>query len=129
MCQGCKLPRLGAGDRRKKLSEVLHYQLKFGKTEKAILMQARQQGQDPLESIKNAPILLPGLEMYLQAYKTLMSCRGGMGDGEIPWTAVMEYGDRYTMNQDETDRLWEVVTRMDSVYLKWRAEQLKPRKK
>lgn len=77
------------------------------------------------EAIQNAPVLSPGMHFYYTAYVDLMSCRGGWGDGDIPWTAVQDYANRKGMSNADFQRLWDLVKRVDLEYLKFREKKSK----
>lgn len=76
--------------------------------------------------ILNAPQLEPGLELYLDAFWELSSCRSvGMGLGPIPWTACEKYARVYRLDDDQADALVYHVARLDSAYLKWSSDSAK----
>jgi hypothetical protein len=105
---------------------VLLYTLEQGSTEEAIIKQAQDAGMPLPKAILNKPELLPGLDLFLDAFMALSSCRYlGMGEGPIPWTAI----DRYcTVNEIEgslREELFHHVRSLDGVYLKHTAKTLK----
>jgi hypothetical protein len=59
----------------------------------------------------------------MQAYIDLATCRGGMGDGPVPWTAAMQWSKRNGLNRDQTDDLWFIISRMDEFWLEWREKK------
>jgi hypothetical protein len=72
------------------------------------------------DRIRNAPELLPGLEMFYRAFHSLSTCRPvGMGVGAIPWTAVHAYGTMQELDQLQFEALEYHIGRMDSAYLEW----------
>lgn len=72
------------------------------------------------------PEILIGLEWYYRAFTDLSTCRSyGMSEGPIPWLAVNEYAIRHRMTHQEFDDLWEVVRKLDAVYIKERAGKAK----
>lgn len=93
------------------------------KQEELVLKQCRDWG-DPLpDYIRNAPELLPGLELYMQAFHRLSTCRQvGMGLGPVPWTAVVQYGSMQELGQDQLEALHYHMARMDEAYLGYLAE-------
>lgn len=87
-------------------------------------MIVRQGGKVP-DVIRNAPYLLPGLQLYWVAFLTLSSCRGGMGDGRIPWTAVKEYCAHIGLEDEEFDYCWALLCAMDAAYIKHNSDKAK----
>lgn len=77
-----------------------------------ILEACRDRGVAPPEALQNAPELLPGLDLYYEAFFALNSCRG-MG-GPIPWTAIREYANYMGVEADEFDRLVLLIREMES---------------
>lgn len=77
-------------------------------------------------SIRNAPVLLPGLEFYMTAFMDLSSCRQiGFDVGPIPFTAVSEYASRYDITGEQFHVFWALIKQMDAAYLKHRADSRK----
>lgn len=73
--------------------------------------------------IKNAPELLPGLNIYYDAFLELSTCRAiGMSLGYIPWTAIKEYGEVYQFDSEQTEDLFYFVREMDQAFLKYHAK-------
>jgi hypothetical protein len=70
-------------------------------------------------AIQNAPVLQTGLGFYMEAYVDLATCRGGMGDGPIPWTAGMQYARWLKLNRAQTEDFWYVISKVDEFYLSW----------
>lgn len=86
--------------------------------------QARNAGQPLPEDLENAPELLPGLELYWQAFMELSSCRTtGMGEGPIPWTAVNSWCVRHCI--EDFDLVYFHVRSMDITFLEFQAEKRK----
>jgi hypothetical protein len=103
----------------------LQYDLTQGKNQQRILEQVRRNGLPLPAAIENAPVLSPGLQYYYSAYMDLATCRGGMGDGDIPWTAVREYARLEGLNDEDFKRMWTLVKGLDFAYLKHQQEQSK----
>ena len=75
------------------------------------------------EAIANAPQLLPGLDLYYDAFLALSSCRSlGMAEGPIPWTAIRSFADEGGFEGEQRDDLFFHVRSLDRVYLDWRAK-------
>lgn len=70
-------------------------------------------------AIQNAPVLQPGLGFYMEAYLDLATCRSGMGDGPIPWTAARQYGRWLELSKDQFSDFWFIITQVDEWYLNW----------
>jgi hypothetical protein len=78
------------------------------------------------DRIKNKPYVKYGHEFWWQAYMDLSTERiNGMGEGAIPWSAVMRYGMHYGCNFFDLEDLWEIVKHMDVAYLKHREKKMK----
>lgn len=67
--------------------------------------------------IADAPELLVGLELFYEAFYDLTSCRGGMGDGPIPWTAIEEYCNQTGIYDEQRERMHEYMRGMDNAFL------------
>jgi hypothetical protein len=93
--------------------------MKMGKVEAIVIKGAFQRRQEIPENIQNAPELLPGLQMYYDAFIALTSCRSlGYGVmGGIPWTAINDYAERYEIHGAQFDRLVFYVQALDNHYL------------
>lgn len=104
----------------------MSYEIEQGPTEDLIVDQALK-GRAPIpDVIANKPKLLPGLDFYYNAFNALSSCRDmAFGVGRIPWTAANAYGLRYRLNLDEFDRFWDLICRLDSVYIVLKNKQIK----
>lgn len=83
--------------------------------------QARKQNLPLPDKIKNAPILLPGLQFYYQAFLDLSTCRPlGMPEGPIPWSAINIYAERQDLTDDDYERFFTLLRAMDAAYLDYR---------
>lgn len=70
------------------------------------------------EEAREGPDLGFGLELYLNAFRRLHSCRIlGMGPGPIPWLAIDDYADRLRLDDDQREALHYHVRALDQVYL------------
>lgn len=68
--------------------------------------------------IANAPDLLPGLEMYYEAFVELSTCRDhGLGAGPIPWTAIDRYAERNGFEGEGYEYLLRMVRALDDAFL------------
>lgn len=77
------------------------------------------------KTIAEAPVLQTGLSFYLEAYIDLATCRGGMGDGPIPWTAAMDWARFHRLSRDQTEDFWFIISRMDEWWLEWKEKNPK----
>lgn len=76
--------------------------------------------------IANAPQILPGLEMYYEAFSELSTCRStGMGIGPIPWTAIDQYGLRHGFCDDGFEYLVRMVRALDDAFLAYSQKKAK----
>lgn len=103
---------------------MLLHTLEHSSTEKQALQQAAQWGTPVPEVYTNAPVLGAGLELYLEAFWQLHTCRTfGLGMGPIPWTSVVQWGTMQELDHDQMDDLESHISDMDGAFLKWAAEQ------
>ncbi len=74
-------------------------------------------------AIANAPTLLPGLQWYFKAFLDLSTCRPG--GGNIPWTAMHDWGRVHGLTVDATefDRFVALIRAMDVSYLEFHKAQ------
>lgn len=104
------------------------YELEQGPTEQFLIDQC-ERSRRPLPSIiANKPVLAPHLYAYYHAWNVLSSCRmsvPGFGMGRIPWTAVMEFARFRRLDGETLDILWDLICRLDSVYINHEAEKTK----
>lgn len=94
-----------------------------------IVAQAIRDGFPLPDRIKNAPELLPGLEMYLTAFNRLSTCRQiGMACGPIPYTAIGVYADQQGFDEEHTDMLYFFMESLDLAFLNWSAKKNETKK-
>ena len=75
-------------------------------------------GKPVPKRIQNAPELLPGLDVFYDAFNCLSTTRQiGMGLGPIPWTCIQAYADEYGFEGDQRADLFYHVNVMDSAFL------------
>ena len=100
--------------------------LEQGPTEKVILEQCYRNKMPLPESIKNAPELLPGLELFYGAFFDLTSCRTGLHstEGPIKWTAMDRWAERYQLDDEQWEDLVYHLGQMDEAYLKFKTKKL-----
>lgn len=78
------------------------------------------------KAIRNAPSLWLGLELYLEGWLDLNTCRShGMDMGPIPWLAVHEYANQHELDSDQRETLHHHIVAMDRVYESWREKKRK----
>lgn len=93
-----------------------------------MLEQCRQHGRPLPPEFENAPELLPGLEMYFEAFANLTTCRPialGMSfvEGPIPWTAINDYCIRMGLVGRQRYAMENHVRALDAIYLEKRDKQ------
>lgn len=72
------------------------------------------------DKIKEAPQILPGLELYYEAFTELSSSRNsGMSIGAIPWTAIDRWAERYEIEEDDFERLAIYIRMLDAEFIKF----------
>lgn len=76
-------------------------------------------------ALDSRPILKPGLDFYLIAFKELSyDANNGFGQGSIPWTAIDRWAQRYGLNCPvEFETLVGHVRSMEKAMLDFRKEQ------
>lgn len=71
------------------------------------------------DRIRNAPVLRPGLELYLEAFYDLNTCRPpGWGIVPIPWSAAKDYASANEFSEVQTERLLKYAPVMDAAFIK-----------
>ncbi len=79
---------------------------------------AEEQGLPIPEVIKEAPELLPGLEIYYKAFHRLSTTRSfGMSMGPIPWDKVEMYCVAMGYSPDAKDSVHYMISSMDGAYM------------
>lgn len=98
----------------------------MGLTERTILRQLRPGDKLP-PRIANAPELLMGLDLYVNAFYALTSCRGSSynSEGPIPWIAMRDYCEDSEIYGEDRFYFYELIAKMDQAYLKYKAEKAK----
>lgn len=96
----------------------MEHLITHGPNEEKIAKQAIRNRQPLPDFIVNAPILLPGLEIYLTAFLELNTERpGGMGINPIPVSRMRELGKWYEFSKDEIDDLVYLMKRLDKDHM------------
>lgn len=101
------------------------YELEQGPVEKKIIQQCIREGLPFPNKIKNAPVLIFGLGLYLQAFNDLSASRiQGMAPGPIPWNIIEEYCDRCNLDEEQRYDMHAYIKAMDEVYLTYLEKKL-----
>jgi len=78
------------------------------------------------DKIANAPELTLGLQIYVDAWLDLNTCRNsGMNSGPIPWLAIHEWANINELDLEQRERLHSYIPAMDGAYfqyLEWKRE-------
>lgn len=100
----------------------------MGKDGFAVRVQA-ERGKDLPDWYMNEPPALPGDQFYLEAFDELSSCRQiGMSVGPIPYDKIVWYSREILgFDEDSTSVFKSIIRELDNVYLKWAADQNKPK--
>jgi hypothetical protein len=94
--------------------------LETGPIERNLINQALRFNRPLPEKIKNAPELLPGLNLYMVGFFDLDSERPqGFSVGMIPTTAIMNYSALNDFDDAMTDDFVYLIRKMDVEYLKF----------
>lgn len=100
--------------------------MELGGHEQSIAKQAVRSGQPIPDRIANAPELLPGLQLYMQAFFDLDSERShAMGLVVIPWSSIASYAQTFEFDEMQTEDLLYFIRRMDSSHIARLAEKQK----
>ena len=75
-------------------------------------------GQALPESIKNAPDLWLGLDIFYKGWLDLDSTRSvGFSVGPIPWTAIESYSDMLGLGAEQKADMHYHIRQLDRLYL------------
>lgn len=109
---------------------MLAYLMGIGKHERNIAKQAMLANEPLPESIANAPELILGLELYLQAFFDLDSTRNG-GDllSPISWLSIKEYAMTFSFDVEQTESLFAHIRGMDISHIERVSKQHKAKQK
>lgn len=96
----------------------------MGPLERTVFQQWRPGDRIP-DKIANAPELDFGLALYYNGFCSLNSTRGAAysSEGPIPWLAMMEYCREHLIQGTQRADFYELVSRMDAEYLKYKARK------
>lgn len=99
--------------------------------EQNILKQASVTKEKIPERIANAPEITLGLELYMNAFYALTSCRGSLyaSEGPIPWLAMRDYCEDFDIRGEDRRIFIYLMTALDQTYLKYKAKKTEARTK
>lgn len=102
------------------------YGLQQGQTERQIIEASLKRTGTLPDAIANAPELLPGLELYLEAFYDLNGDRSyGFSPGPIPRRAIRQYAEEIGMDDfDDFQRFAYIIKEIDAAYLKHLDEKI-----
>ena len=93
--------------------------LEQGPHEVMIAQQSVRMGQPLPARIANAPELMLGLQVYLQAFFDLDSERShANGYTLIPWSSIYSYAQTLDFDDEQTEDLIYLIRRLDSEHVK-----------
>lgn len=82
-------------------------------------------GQPLPDRIANAPELITGLELYLQAFFDLDCERShGMGLTRIPWSSIKDYAIAFDFDSRQTEDLFYYIRALDFANLIYLEERM-----
>jgi hypothetical protein len=65
-------------------------------------------------------------EFFFKAFWQLTTCRNvGMGEGPIPWSAIVQWAEINSLDEDTFQEVQEVIPALDRIYMKYRADEAK----
>lgn len=74
-------------------------------------------GQPIPRVMAEAPELTLGLQLYMDAWYDLSTCRSsGMSAGPIPWLAIYEWATLHELDEDQRELLHAYIPAMDATY-------------
>ncbi|QEA09746.1 tail chaperonin [Pseudomonas phage Iggy] len=88
---------------------------------------ARQFGGPLPEAMRNAPQLLPGLDVYLEAMRELSSSRAmtEIGEGPIPYSEILVWLDENEWyNKEDRKYAIRVIQELDKAYCNYQSNKL-----
>lgn len=102
------------------------YQLNHADVDEAKIIDALVRSGRPIpKDLVDAPSLFQGLSMFYRAFMQLNSCRSsGMGEGPIPWTAILLWCDENEVEGRQRRMVFNHVRSMDNSYLAHRADKM-----
>lgn len=78
------------------------------------------------DRIANAPVLQVGLELYLNAFLDLSSCRPqGFVEGPISWISIHQYAEANEFTGEQREDLFYYIHSLDNEYLKFKNRKTK----
>lgn len=78
-------------------------------------------GQPLPDTVKNAPELTVGLELYWFAFQNLVNDRSiGVSVGPISWTTIEDYADRIGVSEDQREALHHHIGKMDVAFIEFK---------
>lgn len=91
----------------------------IGKIERTIIKQCLLSGEPIPDSIENAPQLMLGLELYLQAFFDLDSERDTSQEviPVIKWSSIKNYAEAFDFDEEQTESLFKHIRKMDLAHL------------
>lgn len=103
--------------------------LDMGSSEVQIAKQAMREGRQLPDRIQNAPELLSGLYLYIQAFFDLDTERShDFGFRKIPFSSIINYAKAYKFDDDQMQDLVYIIKQMDDAYID-RLNKKKPKPK
>lgn len=104
---------------------MLLFRLKFGKAYRAALEESERTGRPLPPKFQEAPELLEGLEIYLEAFNRLSSGRNtGFGISGISWMQIEEYCDRQRVFDEEQRYIFHHhISALDEAFLAYKAAE------
>lgn len=82
------------------------------------------------KKILEAPELRMGLELFMDAFFELNTCRQvGLGMAPIPWTSIKDYAEAYEFDADQTEDLFHHVRLMDHEFIRHHNKESAPKGK
>lgn len=96
---------------------MLLYELEQAPNEKAILLQALKLKRQIPKPMREAPVLLAGLDVFYRAFWDLVADRQSPSS-MIPWHVVQLWADRHNLDEFAAENLHFFMRRLDMEFIK-----------
>lgn len=103
---------------------MLDYILRIAPVEEQTVQHYERKGLPLPKELADSPVLMPGLNIFLQGFFDLSSDRQiGMGLGPIPWTVIEKYCESKGFDLEQKEAFHSHLRALDAVFLEYHKEQ------
>ena len=93
-----------------------------GENSEKIIQAAIDSGNEIPQALLDKPDLPQSMVFFWTAFLELNTCRG---EGNIPWTAIDRYAERYDVTDDLFEDLVEIIALLDDAMIEHREKERK----